>query len=75
MNLSRNDLTVIEQALKQAMNNDADYQAITAYQQVLDKLKEQSAAEEPAAGAQVTATDGFRYDYDDASDVYKRTFE
>ena len=65
-----NDLAVIEEALKQALANEADYQAIYAYQEVLNKLK--GAAEPSTLTASVgepASRDGIRYDYDDASDL------
>jgi hypothetical protein len=49
MNWSHNDLTVIEQALKQAIAGEADYQAIYAYQEVLDKIKGQPPSQSSAA--------------------------
>jgi hypothetical protein len=39
MNLNQQDKAVIEQALMEAMNNVVDYQAISNYQEVLNKLK------------------------------------
>ncbi|RXT05681.1 hypothetical protein [Ammoniphilus sp. CFH 90114] len=67
---SNNDLAVIEEALKEAMANQADYQAVLAYQEVLQKLQGN-----PGTGDALTANvgepvqDGFRYDYDDSSNV------
>lgn len=60
MTLSANDHAIIEQALKAAAANSADYQEIYQYEDVLKKLKGET-------GSQFHAqTDGFRYDYDDS---------
>lgn len=66
-----NDLAVMEEALKQALANEADYQAIYAYQEVLNKLK--GGVESGSLTASVgkpANKDGMRFDYDDASDLY-----
>lgn len=66
-----NDLAVIEEALKQALANEADYQAIYAYQEVLHKIK--GGTELGSINASVgkpANRDGFRYDYDDSTDVF-----
>jgi hypothetical protein len=60
MELSANDQAIIEQALKAAAANSADYQEIYQYEDVLNKLKQQTNTAHPAQ------TDGFRYDYDDS---------
>lgn len=65
---STNDQAVIEDALRQAMANETDYQAILAYQEVLNKIQGKNSLETSAG--EITSNDGFRYDYDDASDVY-----
>ncbi|WP_134703926.1 hypothetical protein [Ammoniphilus sp. YIM 78166] len=66
-----NDLAVIEEALKEAMANQADYQAVLAYQEVLSKLQGKAgAADTLTADVGGLPQDGFRYDYDDASDLY-----
>jgi hypothetical protein len=39
--LSKHDLPVIEQALKEAMSASVDYQSILAYQEVLNKMNGQ----------------------------------
>ncbi len=66
MDLNRNDLAVIEQALREAINNGVDYQAMINYRNVLTKLQNIPTAESNLrveAGA--APMDGFRYDYDD----------
>ncbi|MFC3884340.1 hypothetical protein ACFOU2_12865 [Bacillus songklensis] len=61
MELSANDHAIIEQALKAAAANSADYQEIYQYEDVLKKMKQRT---ETSYTAQ---TDGFRYDYDDSA--------
>ncbi|WP_175596789.1 hypothetical protein [Bacillus sp. MRMR6] len=56
MDVSTNDLAIIEQALKAAVANSTDYSEIEQFESVLKKLKSTSSE------AQM---DGFRYDYDD----------
>ena len=66
-----NDLAVIEQALKLALANEADYKAIYAYQEVLNKLKGETESNSFAASVSETeGKNGMRYDYDDSSDLY-----
>ncbi|HZG78958.1 MAG TPA: hypothetical protein VEZ72_24110 [Paenibacillus sp.] len=68
MQLNRYDMAVIEQALREAINQGADYHKISTYQTVLGKLQDASsygASSRPA----MASSDGFRYDYDDSSDV------
>lgn len=60
MTLSTNDRVIIEQALKAAAANSADYQEIYQYEEVLKKLKNQTSIYSDAQA------DGFRYDYDDS---------
>lgn len=63
MQLNKDDQAIIEQALKTAAANTTDYQEIYAYEGVLEKL---NSASRTNSGAQA---DGFRYDYDDSSDL------
>jgi hypothetical protein len=74
MQIEPQDLAVIEQALKQAIAGGADYQEILTYQEVLNKLHGKKA--QPSTTLQVDAglppLDGFRYDYDDSSDISKK---
>jgi hypothetical protein len=71
MNLNSDDKAVIERALQEAMNNDMDDQSIMAYQEVLNKLKGKSnQTTNKQMDTNTNPKDGFRYDYDDASDLY-----
>ncbi|WP_456274841.1 hypothetical protein [Bacillus sp. AK031] len=63
MRFTEEDQAIIEQALKAASANTADYQEITQYQKVLEKFQTSINKDGTAMH------DGFRYDYDDASDV------
>jgi len=66
MQLNNHDMAVIEQALREAINQGADYHKVSTYQTVLGKLQEMNHAEGYAAGPTGQAqADGFRYDYDD----------
>jgi hypothetical protein len=73
VNLNVNDMAVIEQALREAINNGTDYQALLSYRDVLTKLQkvpaqngQQLQVEAGNAGNIGDAQhDGFRYDYDD----------
>lgn len=56
MNIIKEDIAVIEQALKFASQNSSDYEEISQYESVLQKLKNKSTDAQH---------DGFRYDYDD----------
>jgi hypothetical protein len=57
MNIEKNDLAIVEQAIRCAMNQTSDYQEVYAYQGILDKILSNK-----------NNLDGFRYDYDDSSD-------
>ncbi|PYI55892.1 hypothetical protein [Paenibacillus flagellatus] len=67
MQLKNQDLAVIKQALKVAMDNERNEQASYSYREVLAKLA--YADEKERDEAPLLNRDGFRYDYDDASDV------
>ncbi|MFD3447580.1 hypothetical protein ACFDTO_23605 [Microbacteriaceae bacterium 4G12] len=62
MRLDNNDTTIIEHALQVAVANSTDYQEIYQYQSVLEKFKK-------ALDTIEIEPDGFRYDYDDRSNV------
>ncbi|WP_139488635.1 hypothetical protein [Brevibacillus dissolubilis] len=96
MQVNNQDAAVIEQVLRDAINNSTDYQAIMTYQEVLNRLQGKP---DPNPGMQIDASDpgttgaydavgsasaqnqanvsanaqlpldGFRYDYDDSSNV------
>ncbi|WP_223700275.1 hypothetical protein [Sutcliffiella deserti] len=57
MNITKDDLAILEQALQSALANSTDYQEISMYEQVLEKFHQQHKAR----------ADGFRYDYDDSN--------
>lgn len=68
MEFDGHDIAVIEQALREAINQGIDYQAITNYRGVLRKLQTLPVDQ----GFQLNAgegvpLDGFRYDYDDSA--------
>jgi hypothetical protein len=67
MQLKNRDYAVIRQALKVAMEHDDNQQASYSYREVLAKLANGSAAEYPDEGYK-GESDGFRFDYDDASE-------
>jgi len=56
MNFSKEDMAIIEQALKTVSKNSSDYQEIEQYETVLQKFKNIG---------ENNQLDGFRYDYDD----------
>ena len=56
MNFSKEDIVIIEQALKAVSNSSTDYQELEQYKTVLQKLKN---------NGETAQLDGFRYDYDD----------
>lgn len=56
MNFSKEDIAVIEQALKTVSKNSSDYQEIAQYETVLQKFKNNGGNNQ---------LDGFRFDYDD----------
>jgi hypothetical protein len=56
LNILKEDVAIIEQALKVASKNSSDYEEISQYESVLQKLK---------SGSTNAQHDGFRYDYDD----------
>jgi predicted transcriptional regulator len=58
MNVSTNDVAIIEQALKAAVLNSTDYEEIEQFESVLKKLNKETNS---------IQNDGFRYDYDDNS--------
>jgi putative IMPACT (imprinted ancient) family translation regulator len=72
MNLTNQDMAIVEQALQEAMNNVSDYQAIMAYQNVLNKLKSEGKEQGYTTrnnDSRVLSDDALRYDYDDSSDL------
>ncbi len=57
MNFSKEDMVIIEQALKTASKTTSDYKEIEQYESVRQKLN--------TNGENNNQLDGFRYDYDD----------
>lgn len=56
MNFSKEDMVIIEQALKAVSKTTSDYKEIEQYESILQKLNN---------NGETTQLDGFRYDYDD----------
>lgn len=71
MQLNKQDFMIIEQALREAINQGADYHKISTYQSVLGKLQEQHAQDHfgSANMNRHQQLDGFRYGYDDSAEV------
>lgn len=69
MQLNKHDIAVIERALREAINQGADYHKISTYQAVLGKLQEYNHSEHVSNPSMKTQLDGFRYDYDDSADT------
>lgn len=69
MNLDQNDFALIEQALRERINQGSDYQKAMAYQGVLNKLQGAEASTitqtGQAAPIETMAQNGITYDYDD----------
>ncbi|MCI3922530.1 hypothetical protein MO973_20065 [Paenibacillus sp. TRM 82003] len=65
MQFNRHDVAVIEQALREAINQGADYHKVSTYQTVLGKLRGMHNGEESVQPSSMAMEDGFRYDYDD----------
>jgi spore coat polysaccharide biosynthesis protein SpsF (cytidylyltransferase family) len=69
MQLNNQDMAIIEQALREAINQGADYHKVSTYQSVLGKLQEISHADAFAQTTMRAEADGFRYDYDDSAET------
>lgn len=72
MMLDENDKAIITQALRVAALNSTDYEEITLYESLLQKLswKNGSHRSMNMDGLDMDKRkDGFRYDYDDLSDL------
>ncbi len=68
MNLNGNDVAVIEQALREAINNGIDYQSIISYREVLSKLQRIPHSNQTLqVNTGGLPMDGFRFDYDDSA--------
>jgi|GEM_PF-1501269 len=71
MNVSMKDLVIIEHALHELIAAGTDEQNRKKYQQVLENLHSQRQQTSQANAGSTVMMDGFRYDYDDASDLYE----
>lgn len=72
MMLDENDKAIIAQALRVAALNSTDYEEITLYESLLQKLSWKNGSQQNmnTDGLDMDKyKDGFRYDYDDASDL------
>ncbi|GIQ68239.1 hypothetical protein DUZ99_04470 [Xylanibacillus composti] len=68
MELDAQDLAVIEQALKEGINNGVSYQTALNYRGVLNKLQQTPHQGGSLQDGQTRVMqDGFRYDYDDSA--------
>ncbi|WP_409346912.1 hypothetical protein [Paenibacillus sp. MBLB4367] len=70
MSLNSQDITVVEQALNHAIEMEEDERQVRMYREVLLKLHLSSL--QAVSGMMEPGTmfdDGFRYDYDDSSDL------
>ncbi|NBI27828.1 hypothetical protein [Chengkuizengella marina] len=63
--LNSKDLTIIEQALNEAIHHCGGYQNSLNYREVLGKLQSLSKGNDQIS-QKVALQDGFRYDYDDS---------
>ncbi|TLS38978.1 hypothetical protein [Pseudalkalibacillus caeni] len=72
MILNREDLAVIQQALNEMVQNKTDSQNMQHCQELLNKLNRTEKNTNPMMNFDVESfmNDGFRYDYDDSSDLY-----
>lgn len=70
MDFTSQDVAVIEQALRLAMNTENKESKVSQYREVLSKLQNNAEAAMLFGSKQKTvAHDGLRYDYDDSSDL------
>ncbi|WP_281887238.1 hypothetical protein [Paenibacillus sp. YYML68] len=67
MDFTSQDIAVIEQALQFAIKSQHDANKVQSYQEVLTKLR--TNASEAMKSAAYSLQDGFRFDYDDSSDL------
>ncbi|MED4603467.1 hypothetical protein P9314_22830 [Paenibacillus validus] len=67
MDFTSQDIAVIEQALQIAIRSQGETGSIRSYQEVLSKLKTNAAA--AMQPSRLLSEDGFRFDYDDSSDL------
>lgn len=67
MDFTSQDIVIIEQALQNAIKSQGESGNIRSYQEVLSKLKTNAAA--AMQSTKYSLQDGFRFDYDDSSDL------
>ncbi|MCZ8513126.1 hypothetical protein O9H85_11965 [Paenibacillus filicis] len=71
MDFTSHDIAVIEQALQIAIREQDSESKAGPFQEVLSKLKVNAAAAMHQTSSEGGAgLDGFRYDYDDSSDLH-----
>jgi hypothetical protein len=69
MDFTSHDIAVIEQALQLAISAESKVSKIQHYREVLAKLQNNSVTIPQGTYLQKVEHDGFRYDYDDSSDI------
>lgn len=69
MDFTSQDIVMIEQALHVAIQNETSEKGKQNYREVLLKLQTSSDEALRAVTAAAAPLDGFRYDYDDVSDL------
>lgn len=71
MNINRDDMDLIEQALQAAIAAESNDEQIRSYRNVLKRLHADNLQYKGQAqpGFGMMLEDGFRYDYDDSSDL------
>lgn len=69
MNIKSDELDLIEQALQAAIAAETNDDQIRSYRSVLKRLHADRQGAGPQPGFGMMLEDGFRYDYDDASDL------
>lgn len=68
--MTAQDYEVIGQALQAAINAETDDHVLRSYRQVLKKLHADTLRQRERRNGASLMEDGFRYDYDDASDLH-----
>ncbi|TBL80232.1 hypothetical protein [Paenibacillus thalictri] len=72
MDFTSQDIAVIEQALRIAIQSEGSNMKQSDYREVLWKLQNNSAEaieREPSADNRIVSSDGLRFDYDDSSEM------
>ncbi|SDC47179.1 hypothetical protein SAMN02799630_00239 [Paenibacillus sp. UNCCL117] len=67
MGFTSQDIAVIEQALQIAIRSQSDASKSAAYQEVLGKLR--ANASSAMSSSHLAFQDGYRFDYDDSTDL------